>query len=149
MSATSLGPVSDQESVMEFGLDQLRTGLRQGSNRFELSRHVEIARTCSNLVADRSEAKFHYTVLVADRSGTCLRQGQRNGIWLWLRSEAGRRHVADLLARASSLLVIGQIPVRCRSATSFGPVCDQDSVTEFGLIHLTNVQMHRYNRARQ
>jgi len=26
---------------MEFGLDQLRTGLRSGSSRFELSRHVE------------------------------------------------------------------------------------------------------------
>jgi len=41
---------------MEFGLDQLRTGLRPGSSRFELSRHVEIARTCSNLVADRFAA---------------------------------------------------------------------------------------------
>jgi len=29
---------------MEFGLDQLRTGLRPSSSRFELSRHVEIAR---------------------------------------------------------------------------------------------------------
>jgi len=37
-----------------------------------------------------------------------------------------------LLARASWLLVIGHIPARCRSATSFGPVCDQDSVMEFG-----------------
>jgi len=27
----------------------------------------------------------------------------------------------------------GQIPARCRSATSLGPVCDQDSVMEFGL----------------
>ena len=42
------------------------------SSRCELSRHVEIARTCSNLVADRFEA--------------------------------GRGPVADLLARASSLL---------------------------------------------
>jgi len=39
-SATSLGSVCDQDSVMEFGLDQLRTGLRSGSSRFELSRHV-------------------------------------------------------------------------------------------------------------
>jgi len=70
---------------MKFGLDQLRTGLRRGSSRFELSRHVEIARTCSNLVADRFEAKFHYAILVADRS------------------EAGRRPVTDLLSRASSL----------------------------------------------
>ena len=71
---------------MEFGLDQLRTGLRPGSSRFELSRHVEIPRTSSNLVAYRFEAKFHYAVLVGDRS------------------EAGRRPVADLLARANSLL---------------------------------------------
>ena len=34
-----------------------------------LSRHIEIARTCSNVVADRFEAKFHYAILVADRSG--------------------------------------------------------------------------------
>jgi len=53
---------------MEFGLDQLQTGLRPGSSRFEPSRHVEMARTCSNLVADRFEAKFHYAILNADRS---------------------------------------------------------------------------------
>jgi len=47
---------------MVFGLDQQRIGLRPGSSRFELSRHVEIAGTCSNLVADRFKAKF------ADRS---------------------------------------------------------------------------------
>jgi len=41
---------------MEFGLDQLRTGLRPGSYKFELSRHVKIARTCSNLVTDRFAA---------------------------------------------------------------------------------------------
>jgi len=29
--------------------------------------------------------------------------------------------------------MIGQILARCRSATSFGPVCDQDTVMEFGL----------------
>ena len=51
---------------MEFGLDQLRIGLRPGSSTFELSRHIEIARTCSNLVADRFEAKFHYAIPVAD-----------------------------------------------------------------------------------
>ena len=32
---------------MEFGLDQLRIGLRPGSSSLELSRHVEIARTWS------------------------------------------------------------------------------------------------------
>jgi len=32
---------------MEFALYQLRTGLRPGSSRFELSRHVKIARTWS------------------------------------------------------------------------------------------------------
>ena len=67
---------------MEFGLDQLRTGLRPGSSRFELSRHVEVVLTCSNMVADRFEAKFHYA------------------IWSQTRSKL----VADLLARASSLL---------------------------------------------
>jgi len=71
---------------MEFGLDQLRTGLRPVSSRFELSRHIEIDRTCSNLVADRFEAEFHYAILIADRS------------------ESGRRPVGDLLARTSSLL---------------------------------------------
>ena len=35
---------------MEFGLAQLRTGLRPGSSRFELSRHVEIVRTCLQTV---------------------------------------------------------------------------------------------------
>jgi len=64
---------------MEFGVDQLRTGLRPGLSRLELSQHVEIARTCSNLVADRFEArfyyaaKFHYAILVADL--------QRAGMW--------------------------------------------------------------------
>ena len=56
------------------------------------------------------KAKFHYAILVADRF------------------EAGRRP-------DSSLLVTGQIPARCRSATSFGPVCDQDSVMEFGFYY--------------
>jgi len=67
--------------------------MRPASSRLELSRHVEIARTCLKLVADRFEAKFHYAIwfeagskLVADRF------------------EAGRVPVADLLAHASSLL---------------------------------------------
>ena len=62
---------------MEFGLDLLRTGLRPGSSRFELSRHVEIALTCSNLVADRFVVKFHYAILVAD----LVADLQRTGIW--------------------------------------------------------------------
>jgi len=65
--------------------------------------------------------------------------------------EAGRRPVADLLARASLLLaswMIGQIPARCWSATSLGPVCDQDSVMEFGLkmALLSDVQFHMGDR---
>jgi len=32
--------------------------------------------------------------------------------------------------------VIGQIPAPCRSATSLGPVCDQDSVMEFDFYQL-------------
>ena len=58
---------------MEFGLDQLRTGLRPGSSRFELS----TCRDSSNLVADRFEDKFHYAVLVAD----LVADLQRAGIW--------------------------------------------------------------------
>jgi len=67
---------------MKFGFEQLQTGLRPVLSRFELSQHVEIARTCSNLVADQFEAKFH------------------DAIW----SQIGWKLVADLLARASSLL---------------------------------------------
>ena len=43
-------------------LASLLLRLRSASSRFELSRHVEIARTCSKLVADRFEAKFHYAI---------------------------------------------------------------------------------------
>jgi len=39
---------------MKFGLDQLRTGLRPGSSRFE--RAVSTCRDISNLVADRFAA---------------------------------------------------------------------------------------------
>ena len=55
----------------------------------------------------RSWSKPNSIILVADRS------------------KAGRRPASSLLA--------SQISARCRSATSFGPVCDQDSVMEFGL----------------
>jgi len=65
---------------MEFGLDQLRTGLRQGSSRFELSRRVKIARTCSNLVVDRFEGKFHYAILVADLVADMVADLQGTGI---------------------------------------------------------------------
>jgi len=44
------------------------------------------------------------------------------------RFEAGRGPIANLLARASSLLasyIIGQISDRCRSATSFEPASNQ------------------------
>jgi len=90
--------------------------LLENSNLYHDERRSDVTvisgHISSNMVADRFEARLHYAILVADRS------------------EADRRPVADLLARASSLLVIGQIPARCRSVTSFGigPVCDQDSV---------------------
>jgi len=58
---------------MESGLDQLRSGL----SMLELFRHVEIAPTCSNLVAEWFETKFHYDVLVAD----LVADLQRAGIW--------------------------------------------------------------------
>jgi len=78
--------------------------------------HVEIARTCSDLVADQFEAKFH-----------CA-------IW----SQTGPRLVADLLARVSSLeLATSELDDRPNSSSL--QVCDQlrtclrpDSVMEFG-----------------
>ena len=94
---------------MEFGLDQLQTDLRPGSSRSVLSRHVEIARTCTNLVTDRFETKFHYA------------------IW----SQTGSKLVADLLPRARKL--------DYRPTSSSLQVCDQlrtfvrpNSVMEFG-----------------
>jgi len=59
---------------MEFGFEPSAT-------RFDQVRAI----STWNLVADRFEAKFHYAILVANRSG------------------AGRRPVTDLLARASEL----------------------------------------------
>jgi len=44
------------------------------------------------------------------------------------RSEAGRKPASSCWRSE----MIGQIPARCRSATSFGRVCDQDRVMEFG-----------------
>ena len=82
---------------------------------FGARNHIHLSISCggresnsrpSSRESNDLKAKFHYVILVA-----------------------------DLLVRASSLLasyMIGQIPARCRSATSFEPVCDQDSVMEFG-----------------
>jgi len=64
-------------------------------------------------------------------TAACLRPNSITLSWL----QTGPRLVADLIAHATWLLVIGQIPARCRSATSLGPVCDQDSVMEFGFCH--------------
>ena len=115
VTSLSLRPVCNHDSVMEFGLDQLWTGLRPGSSRFELSR----CRDSSNLHEPgrrpvRSQIPLHY-----------LGRRQVRG---W--SQTDPKLVADLLACASLLLasyMICQIPApaRCRSATSFGPVCDQ------------------------
>jgi len=82
---------------MEFGLDQLRTGLRPDSSRFELSRHVEIARTCSNLVADRFEAKFHYAILVVDISEAGRRPASSCQL-VKFQLAAGLRPASDLSA---------------------------------------------------
>ena len=64
---------------MEFGIDQLGTGLRAGSSRFELSQHVEIAEIWSQASSKPNSVTLSW-------------------------SETGPRLVADLLARASSLL---------------------------------------------
>jgi len=66
---------------------------RSWSSRFELFRHVEIARTCSNLVADR---------FAAGLSQIPLRYPGRRQVRSWWKT--GPKLVADLLARASSLL---------------------------------------------
>jgi len=97
---------------MQFGLDQLPTSLRPGSSYLD-SRHVEIARSCSNLVADRLEAKFHYAILVADLVADMVADLQRAGSW----------PTTPYLAREQRA---------SRSATSLEPVCDQDSVRDFG-----------------
>ena len=65
-------------------------------SRFELPRHVEITRTCSNLVADRFEAKFHYAIQLAS----------------WF--EAGSKLITDKFETASNL-----------SATSFEPASNE------------------------
>ena len=86
-SATSLGPVCDQDSVVEFGSDQLRTGLRPC--RFEKVRAISTCRDSSNLL---------------EPGRTWSQTGSKpNSITLsW--SQTGPRLVTDLLGRASSLL---------------------------------------------
>jgi len=97
---------------MEFGFEPAAT-------RFEQDRAISACRESSN---------------VLEPGRTPVRSCSKSG-----RSEAGRRLVADLLARASSLLATSELDDRPNSsslqlsATSLGPVCDQDSVTEFGL----------------
>jgi len=54
---------------MEVGVDQLRTGLRPGSSRFALSRHVKRARTCLRPVWSQIPLRY---------PGAGL---QRAGIW--------------------------------------------------------------------
>jgi len=66
---------------MGFGL--VRPAGNQSATRFELYRHVEIARTCSNLVADWFSKPNPITLS-------------------W--SQTGPKLVAELLACASSLL---------------------------------------------
>jgi len=91
-----------------------RDSLRRRTVRLESPRLIHAMCLYQHCSRRSVKAKLHHAILVADRS------------------EAGCRPVADLLARAGSLLVIRQIPARCRSATSLGPVCDQDGVMEFG-----------------
>ena len=91
---------------MEFGLDELRTGLRPGSCRFELCRHVEIAR-----------------ILVADRFAAGLSQHPLR----YPGCRPGRRPAANWNLASRTIQRVS------RSATSLGPVRDQDSVMEFAL----------------
>jgi len=117
-SLQACNQVCDQDSVREFGFKLVCDQVRAGSSYLDMSRELEPAQTWSQtslqLPADLSQ--IHYAILVTDRS------------------KAGCRPVTDLLSCASS--AIGQIPACCRSATSLGPVCDQDSIMEFGLNRL-------------
>jgi len=99
---------------VEFGLDQLAAGLPPGYRSVmefgfeQVCDQVRAISTCpdnSNLVADLFEAKFHYAILVADL--------QRAGIWPMTPYLAHKQ-------RAS------------RSATSLGPVCDQQGRSHRG-----------------
>jgi len=63
LSATSFRPVCNQIAT-----------------RFERSRHVEIARTCSSLDAVRFEAKFHYAIW-SQTGSVLVGDLQRAGIW--------------------------------------------------------------------
>ena len=108
--------VCDQDSIMEFGFE---------------------------LVCDQVRA-----ISTCRDSSSLLEPGRRpvhswskpNSIMLsWL--QTGPRLVADLLAHAE---MIGQIPARCRSATSFGLVYDQNSVMEFGLYQLQRKSTHSF-----
>jgi len=47
MSATSLGPVCDQDSVMEFGFEPVCDQVRGGSSCLDMSRQLEPGRTWS------------------------------------------------------------------------------------------------------
>jgi len=93
---------------MEFGLDQLRTGLRPGSSRFGLSRHVEIARTCRdgpccankyNLFRTQTGSKLNSITLSWSQiwSQTCsyMEFGLSRTIYLASSELAGLRHVCD------------------------------------------------------
>jgi len=73
-SATSFEPVCDQLQTRWRNGIWFRTGLRPASSRFELSRHVEIGRTCSELVANGwkpNSIALSGSKLVADLSQTC------------------------------------------------------------------------------
>jgi len=104
-----------------------RPGFRPVTDRFELSRHVQIARTWSQ----RVQAIFHYAILLTSRSQTSSRPNSITMSSLRGDQLASWSQTVDLLASWSQF---GQ-PNGIWSRTGLRPASELDSVTEFGLRH--------------
>jgi len=133
-SRAGLQPASELDSVREFGLSvaihlasssrtSSRDGRRPAANRsvtrFELSQHVEIARTCRRQVENQ----------VCEQPASWI-AGQRNGIW------------SNSITLSSSLA--GHRPAREPAGKSARkPGRELDSVMEFCLFHAFNNHSRR------
>jgi len=69
-----------------------RLGFRHVTDRFKLSRHVEIARTWSQTGSGHIPLRYLARELVADLLASWSQAGQRNGIW----SRTGLRPASEL-----------------------------------------------------
>ena len=98
---------------MEFGFDQLRTGLRPVSSRFELSRHVEIARTWSQTISNPNSITLSWSQtglrLVADRAEAGLKPAsscQLAASQAKFQLDAGLRPASNLSATNNGICVM-------------------------------------------